>query len=122
MVYETKDSGLRQQYPTGMVRDIQDNKPRYDLVDWQMIKRWAELMQRGAVKYGENNWRKASTQEELERFKASFLRHAIQYFNGDTDEDHGAAVMFNLSGAEMVKAKLEFHPVSMQTTSIEGEH
>lgn len=105
--FETKDSGERQSFSTGMVRDIQTNKPRYDLLDMPMLKRWAELMARGAIKYGENNWRKAATQEELDRFKASFLRHAIQYFNGDTDEDHGAACMFNIAGAEYVKAKLK---------------
>lgn len=104
--FVTKDSGQRQEFSTGMVRDVQTDKPRYDLVDWAMIKRWAELMARGAKKYGEENWRKAATEEELKRFKASFLRHAIQYFNGETDEDHGAASMFNLAGAEMVKTKL----------------
>jgi dATP/dGTP diphosphohydrolase, N-terminal len=105
-MYETKDSGQRQQFETGMVRDIQTNKPRYDLVDWPMIRRWAELMQRGAIKYGEHNWKKAATQEELDRFRASALRHMVQWFNGDTDEDHAAACFFNLAGAEMVKAKL----------------
>src|ERR1700693_948931 len=105
--YQTKDSGQRQEFSTGMVRDIQTDKPRYDLVDWPMIKRWAELMQRGAVKYGEHNWKKAETEIELERFKASTLRHAIQWFMGETDEDHAAACFFNVSGAEMVKEKLK---------------
>lgn len=106
-MFETKDSGERQVFETGMTRDIQTDKPRYDLVDWPMIKRWAELMQRGALKYGEHNWKKAETREELDRFRASALRHCIQWFNGDNDEDHSAAVMFNLSGAEMVRAKLD---------------
>ena len=105
-MFETKDSGQRQEFPTGMVRDIQTNKPRYDLVDWPMITRWAELMQRGALKYGEHNWKKAETEEELNRFKASALRHCIQWFNGENEEDHGAAVYFNIAGCEMVKAKL----------------
>ncbi len=106
-LYQTKDSGQRQEFSTGMVRDIQTNKPRYDLVDWHMITRWAELMQRGALKYGEHNWKKAETQEELNRFKASALRHVIQWFNEETDEDHGSAVYFNIAGAEMVKRKLK---------------
>lgn len=106
MNFETKDSGKRQEFSTGMVRDVQTDKPRYDLLDMPMLKRWAELMGRGAVKYGENNWRKAATQEELTRFKASALRHMMQWFEGDTSEDHGAAVMFNIAGAEMVREKL----------------
>src|SRR5579864_7842542 len=95
--YQTKDSGQRQTFATGMVRDIQTNKPRYDLVDWPMIRRWAELMQRGALKYGEHNWKKAETKEEFERFSASALRHMVQWFNGDSDEDHAAACYFNIA-------------------------
>lgn len=110
--YSTKDSGQRQEFSTGMVRDVQTNKPRYDLVDWPMIQRWAELMQRGALKYGEHNWKKADSQEELDRFTASAIRHCIQWFNGDRDEDHAAAVFFNISGAEMVKGKLKKGPLA----------
>lgn len=105
----TKDSGERQQFSTGMKRDVQTDKPRYDLIGsgWMLIKRWAELMGRGAIKYGELNFEKAATEEELRRFKASALRHMIQWFHGEVDEDHAAAVCFNLAGAEMVKVKLK---------------
>lgn len=106
MDYVTKDSGKREEFATGMVRDTQDDKPRYDLLDRAFLKRGAELMARGAKKYGENNWRKAATEEELSRFKASAVRHMFQWLDGDTSEDHAAAVAFNLSGAEMVKEKL----------------
>lgn len=103
----TKDSGKREEFPTGMKRDTQDDKPRYDLLDRPFLKRWAELMARGAKKYGENNWRKAATEEELTRFKASAIRHLFQYLEGDKSEDHCVAVAFNLAGAEMVEAKLK---------------
>lgn len=106
MEFVTKDSGQRQEFSTGMVRDIQTDKPRYDLCYWPMITRWAELMNRGAVKYGARNWEKAATQEEAERFRASALRHLIQWFNGDDEEDHAAAVFFNISGFEYVKGRL----------------
>lgn len=105
-MFETKDSGKREEFSTGMVRDTQDDKPRYDLIDRAFLKRWAELMARGAKKYGENNWRRASTESELERFKASAIRHLFQWLEGDTTEDHAAAVAFNLAGAEMVKEKI----------------
>jgi len=102
----TKDSGKREEFTSGMVRDTQDDKPRYDLIDRAFLKRWAELMARGAKKYGENNWRKASGEAELRRFQASATRHLFQWLDGDLSEDHAAAVAFNLAGCEMVKEKL----------------
>lgn len=106
--FVTKDSGQRQTFSTGMQRDIQTDKPRYDLIGsgWNLIKRWAELVGRGALKYGELNFEKAETEEEMRRFKASALRHAVQWYMGETDEDHAAAVCFNVAGAEMVARKL----------------
>lgn len=106
MSFETKDSGKREEFATGMVRDTQDDKPRYDLLDLPMLRRWAELMARGAKKYGENNWRKAATPEELTRFRSSAIRHMFQYLEGDKTEDHAAAIIFNVAGAEMVEEKL----------------
>ncbi|MBP7118571.1 hypothetical protein KBA63_00645 [Candidatus Woesebacteria bacterium] len=103
--FKTKDSGKRQTFDTGMNRDVQEGKARYDLVYSPMLKRWAELMARGAEKYGERNWEKAETEEEFNRFKSSAFRHFMQYMDGETDEDHAAAVMFNISGMEHVKSK-----------------
>jgi len=105
--YTTKDSGARQEFESGMVRDIQEDKARYDLLDMPMLTRWAELMARGAKKYGEHNWKKAFSQQELDRFRSSALRHMMQWINNETDEDHAAAVYFNIAGAEMVKRKLK---------------
>jgi dATP/dGTP diphosphohydrolase len=104
--FVTKDSGVREEYASGMVRDTQNGKPRYNLIDRPFLKRWAELMTRGAEKYGTDNWRNASSQEELDRFQESALRHMMQWLDGETDEDHAAAVAFNLAAAEYVKGRL----------------
>lgn len=113
MTFETKDSGKRVTFSTGMQRDTTEAKPRFDLLmplnlpyKDQMLTRWAELMGRGAAKYSERNWEKASTTDELARFRESALRHFMQWFHGETDEDHAAAIMFNLTGAEYVKYQL----------------
>lgn len=103
----TKDSGIRQAYDSGMVRDIQDGKPRYELLDRTYLREWAELMARGAEKYGDDNWRLADSKEELARFKASALRHMFQWMDDETDEAHHVAVAFNIAAAEYVKKKLE---------------
>ncbi len=105
--YIVKDSGARESYPSGMVRDTQEDKPKYTLIPLPFLTRLAMLYTRGAKKYGERNWEKADSIEELERFKASAFRHLIQWLNLETDEDHAAAVTFNLAAAEAVKTKLE---------------
>lgn len=106
--FVTKDSGARKEWESGMQRDTQDDKPRFDLIWQPMLKRWAELMARGAKKYDENNWMKANSPEELVRFKASAYRHLFQWFNGENpEEDHAAAIFFNVMGAEYVKEKID---------------
>lgn len=114
MEFETKDSGKREEYNSGMVRDTQEGKPMYDLCvpldcpkEASMYYRWAMLMARGMAKYGYRNWEKANSEAELQRFKASAFRHMMQWFNEwDTSEDHAAAVFFNIQAYEWLKNKL----------------
>ena len=110
---EVKDSGVREEFETGMVRDTQDGKPRFDLLlpegipyPEQFLTRCAQHLANGAAKYSARNWEQARTQTELDRYKSSALRHLVQWFNGEEDEDHAAAVFFNLMGAEFVKYHL----------------
>ena len=97
-----------------MQRDIQEGKPRFDLIfpkimpyKEQCITRFAELMARGATKYDARNWEKASGEKEMERFKASATRHFIQWLCNEEDEDHLVATWFNMQGYEYVKWKLK---------------
>jgi phytoene dehydrogenase-like protein len=114
MAFETKDSGARAEYASGMVRDTDKGKARFDLLlpegvpyKEQMLTRFAELMARGAEKYTRRNWEKAAGKEEMDRFKGSALRHMMQWFNGETDEDHAAAVFFNIMAYEATKYKIK---------------
>jgi hypothetical protein len=111
--YTTKDSGERAEYASGMVRDSQDGKARFDLImadgvpyDAQFLTRVAQLMTRGIAKYGSRNWEKADSAEELARFRGSAFRHLMQWYCGETDEDHAAAVVFNLLAAEMTEFRM----------------
>lgn len=109
--FTTKDSGQRLVFDSGMQRDVSTNKIDYSLtLDGPLFLRWAALLDRGARKYDKRNWMKATGEEELVRFKESAMRHFIQWFYGDTDEDHAAAVLFNINGAEYVKEKMENAP------------
>jgi hypothetical protein len=106
--YITKDSGKRQDYASGMRRDLQAGKPRYDLIPIPMLTRLAGLYERGAVKYGDCNWMLANSEEELNRFKASAMRHMFQWANGEDDEDHASAIVFNVFAYETIREKMEF--------------
>lgn len=76
-----------------------EGKPRYDLVfDGPLIERLAAHLTAGAKKYDARNWMKAKTKEELDRFRESAARHFVQWMNGAVDEDHAAAVIFNING------------------------
>lgn len=103
----TLDSGKREEYPSGMVRDTTKGKPRFDLIDRPMLRRAAELYARGAEKYGDNNWQLANSEDELVRFQASAFRHFMDWLEGKRDEDHGAAVFFNIAAAERVRDQLQ---------------
>jgi hypothetical protein len=116
--YVTHDSGERQTWDTGMQRDTSGDKARFDLIvpagipyEEQLLTRWARLMQRGAVKYNARNWEKASTQEELARFRESAIRHFMEWFmDADDGEDHAVAVLFNIMGAEYTRYRINQEP------------
>ena len=104
--FEIKDSGERKTFDSGMQRDSKKNPVRYDLI-WQPgLKRLAIHMGNGAIKYSPNNWMKANSQDELDRFRESSYRHFMQWFNGERDEDHISATIFNLFGAEYTKERI----------------
>ena len=106
--YETKDSGERQKFDSGMIRDLTVGKTLWHLVNsGPMLRRWAKLMTRGAVKYGEDNWLLADSEDEYHRFRASAERHFKQWWYGEEpSEDHAAAVIFNINGACYVEQRL----------------
>ena len=91
---EVKDSGKREVFDTGSVRDTEENKGRYDLLPWYAIDRLAKHYQNGAAKYGDNNWRKGIN---LSRYLSSAMRHLVKYAMGWRDEDHLAAALWNIA-------------------------
>lgn len=88
-----KDSGERQRFETGAQRDIQAGKGRYDLLPAHALHRLARHFENGAVKYGDNNWRKGIP---TNRYMDSGMRHLVNYMLGDRSEDHLAAAAWNI--------------------------
>jgi hypothetical protein len=88
-----KDSGKRESFESGAVRDTQDGKPRYDLIPVRALYRLANHYANGAKKYGDHNWEKGIP---TSRCVASALRHIYSWLLGDCSEDHLSAVLFNI--------------------------
>lgn len=90
---------------SGMNRESEDGKVDYLLVrDGPMYKRWAELLTRAIPNRGRRNWMLATGDDDLERFKRGAARHYEQWLDGETDEDHAAALIFNVNGVEYLRS------------------
>ncbi|MHB8742550.1 MAG: hypothetical protein ACYC9L_05430 [Sulfuricaulis sp.] len=87
-----------------MVRGSTEDKTDYLLVrDGPMFERWANHLTAGSRRGLHRNWLNANSAEDLARFRESAARHFEQWLRGDTDEDHAAALFFNVNGAEYVR-------------------
>ena len=93
--FTIKDSGKRETYESGAVRDTNEGKIRYDLLPIECLKRLADHYTKGAKKYDDNNWKKGIP---TDRFIESTWRHWAEYLLGETEEDHLSAIVFNVFG------------------------
>lgn len=91
--FVVKDSGNRESFFSGAVRDTADDKPRPDLISPFFLTRLGEHLRKGAVKYSEWNWARGIPSS---RCYASCMRHLMAFAMGQRDEDHLAAAAFNI--------------------------
>jgi len=88
-----KDSGARQDFGTGSVRDLGENKGAYDLLQEFGIHANAMQLERGMKKYGNRNWEKG---QPVSRYIQSARRHLAYHMMGLRDEPHMAAAAWNV--------------------------
>lgn len=91
--YKIKDSGSRQEFGTGAVRDIQQGKGRFDLLPPEVMWALALHFQKGADKYKARNWEGGIP---LGRYLDSAKRHLTEFEMGLDDENHLIAAIWNL--------------------------
>ncbi len=101
------DSGKRQKFESGAVRDSADGKPRPDLQSPYAQERIGHWLRLGSEKYAERNWEQGMN---FSRCIASLERHLVAFKMGKTDEDHLAAIAVNaqflMHFEEMIKLGL----------------
>lgn len=90
-----EDSGKRDVYNGGAVRDKRDGKGRYDLISPIALFRLARVYEDGAKGKGERNWEEGIS---LGRFVDSAIRHLEQFRAGMRNEDHLAQAAWNIFG------------------------
>lgn len=89
-----KDSGTREHFESGSVRDSREGKGRYDLLSPLAMARMAKHLENGAKKYGDRNWEKG---QHMSRYFDSAVRHLYRYLEGHRDEDHLSAAVWNIN-------------------------
>ena len=101
------DSGKRRQFASGAVRDVDNDKPRPDLISPYFKERLGNWLAKGAIKYEPWNWAKGMPMSTV---IASLERHIMKFQQGLTDEDHLAGIaanaMFLLDFDERIKRGL----------------
>jgi Domain of unknown function (DUF5664) len=100
-------------YRSGVTRSPKENKDDFTLVrDGPLFLRWVKHLNLGANRHAPRNWMLAESMEDLDRFRESAARHFEQWLAGEDDEDHAAAILFNINGAEYVKDRLRGEPIA----------
>lgn len=94
--YQINDSGKRTVFNTGAQRDLTENKGSFHLLPPQTIRALAIHYEKGKVKYGERNWEKGIP---ISTFTNSAIRHLFQFLDGQEDENHLIAALWNVSCA-----------------------
>lgn len=87
-----QDTGQRDRFATGAVRNGDEGKPRPDLIRPFANLREGVWLGQATKKYDERNWEKGIP---ISRCIASLHRHLNAYQRGRHDEDHMAAVRCN---------------------------
>ena len=92
------------QFDSGAQRDTSEGKLRMSLIPQQELKRVMKRYLDGAEKYGENNWMKGMPRSV---FYDCMHRHLDAWWRGDDDEDHAAAVVWNMLCAMWTETNFE---------------
>ena len=88
------DGGDRMSFGEGRaIREPTNGKGRPELISPYAVMRLAKWMELGAQKYADRNWECGMP---YSRYVGAMLRHTLKYMMGMDDEDHLAAIAFNV--------------------------
>ena len=73
-----------------------DRKPRFDLIPFEFLESVAEVLTRGAARYGPYNWKRGQKDFFLDAWNHAFV-HLQKFKEGDRSEDHLAHLACNVA-------------------------
>ncbi len=94
------DSGEREEFASGAVRDLQKGKGFWYCLPYHPMKRVVILYENGSYKYDLHNWRLGIPKRVFLNSAMNHLMKCIEHeYDGSfTEEDNAAAVVFNMLG------------------------
>lgn len=107
-----KDSGVKEEFSTGSVRDKQAGKGAFHLVPTWVVWLVSRVYEGGAIKYAPRNWEKG---QPLSQYIKSAENHLAKLKMGLRDEPHASQVIWNMFGYifTAVLIKLGRRPASL---------
>jgi hypothetical protein len=90
-----KDSGQREEFSTGSVRDKQAGRGAFHLVPTWVVWLVSRVYEGGAIKYAPRNWEKG---QPLSQYIKSAENHLAKLKMGMRDEPHASQVVWNMFG------------------------
>jgi len=97
-------SGSMTNFSTGAVRDAMRGKGFPSLIPTCALKSLAKRFEDGATKYGRDNWQKGIP---ISRYCDAAHRHLWALRDGQTDEDHFGAVLWNIACWQKTKNMID---------------
>ena len=90
-------SELERQKQTEVALRYNNGKLRWSLIDWKSLESMVRVLEKGAQKYDDHNWKKGMPTSQISE---SLLRHMFAFMNGEdndpeTNESHLGHVMCN---------------------------
>jgi hypothetical protein len=80
-------------YPSGAKRSGDVEGIRYDLMVHELLREYAMACGEGAVKYGDNNWKKGMPDEAI---YSHAMEHLMKWNAGDRSENHLGKVVWGM--------------------------
>jgi hypothetical protein len=90
-----KDSGAREEFQSGSLRDKQEGKGAFHLVPSWVVWLVSRIYEEGAIKYAPRNWELG---QPLSQYIKSTENHLAKLKVGLRDEPHASQIIWNMIG------------------------